>query len=202
MRRCLALLLLLSVVGCSTNAPLPDVAHQSSAIDYTQALRRATSAGLDSVLAQIPSPANEFPDYRVWEDFWCPRHAEISSVQAVKEKLAGFCLQSGGVYRAPYCRIGTSDSVLFYAMFLNTSRCQNVTETVDIRIIEPKPGKIDSAGYLAALQRVGFQSRAAVAQQQREAQAQREDANRQQRVDQERVARELPLLRTGNAHLQ
>lgn len=151
-------------VGCSTNSVLPDRSTQSSVIEYTQALRRSTSAGLDAVLVQIPTPATEYAGFKVWQDWWCPRHAEVHSARAVQAKLADYCQHAGGSYAAPYCRNATDpDRVVFYAAVTNEANCQGVADPVNVRIVEPDAGKSMSPDYIAVLRKAGYQTQAEIA---------------------------------------
>ena len=152
------------VTGCSTTSVLPDTATQSSVIDYTQALRRSTAAGLDALLVQISTSPAAYPDYKVWQDWWCPRHAEVHSVKAVQDKLGDYCQHGGGSYVAPFCRSVTNpDSVAFYAVVTNNADCQGMAEPVSVRIVEPNPGKIMSPDYIAVLRKAGYQTQAEIA---------------------------------------
>lgn len=182
---------LLAVSGCTTDRPLPDPASQTSLIEYVQGLRRDTSTLLDRVAAEIPSPVEELPDYRIWGDFWCPRHLQVHSTDDVIRQVAVYCESKNGIYREPLCHATRDpDEILFYAAFRrNIDRCQNVAATVDVRIVEPRPGKEESTAYVQRLHQLGFRSEAEVA-------AERVKSQERRRMERERIAEELPLLRT------
>jgi len=166
-----------------------------SLIDYVQSLRRETSTLLDTVVTQITTPTTEQADYRAWGDHWCPRHVEVHSTNDAVRKVAEFCGMAGGWFQEPYCRSSTGpERILFYAQFQRgVDYCQGAAATVAVQIVEPKPGMSASAGYLAKLHELGYRSRdeAKLAQT-----VQRRTQEEAQAKEQERLAQELPLLRT------
>lgn len=189
------LLMTLGETGCvTTDAVLPDPATQTSAIEYTKALRRDTSTLLDAAIVRLPSPSTKFPDYKTWEDTWCPRHEEVYSATDVHNKLAQYCQHIGGTYVGAFCRDDHDpDRVAFYARLTADSNCQRAASPVRASIIEPNPGKEMSAGYLAALRRVGYQTQNEIRANALAAQTRKQEI--QEAIQAKRV-RDRPLLRT------
>lgn len=188
--RGMVLPLMLCLSGCVTNAMLPDPSPESSVIDYTRNLEQTTSTLLDKVVVALPNPGQDHADYTSWGSNWCPRHEAVHSVQDVKREISRFCQKAGGVYNDAFCRRASgNDEVLFYAAVLPEGNCQQVANPVGVKIIEPKAGKTTSPEYLAVLHRVGYRTQGdiAVASAEHQRDVQRE---------QERITRELPLLRT------
>lgn len=177
--------------GCTTNRPLPDATRAGSLIDYVQALRRETSTLLDTVVVSMTTPTQDLPEYRAWGDHWCPRHQEVHSTEDVARKVGEYCSRLGGTFQEPYCtQTAAPDRVLFFAKFQRgIDLCQAVAATVSVEVVEPKPGMVQSAGYLNRLRTYGYRTggdlaQAAISAQQVAA------------AEKSRVARELPLLRT------
>lgn len=147
-----------------TDAALPDPAKEPSAIEFGRDLKHTTATLLDKVIARLPSPAHEQPDYMLWGSWWCPRHRQVNSPQTVQQQMTRYCQGIGGTAVRNACINGTDENdVKFYAVASTYGDCQNVASPVGLQIYEPKPGQSKSPTYLAAIHEAGFQTSTEIA---------------------------------------
>jgi hypothetical protein len=207
---CVALIAALAVAGCATttNVKLPDPAQQSSVIEYVRELRLATATLGDAALVRVlPASASDYPEYRLWWNTWCPRHEELHNGPQLMERIRGFCRVHGGVFREPFCADpGDPSSVLFFARFdSKAATCGGAATPVGVQLAEPKPGAEKGAAYIQILHNVGWLSplerHAADEIQAKKEAAADAAASAAARADDERVVRELPLLKTRGTRI-
>jgi len=154
-----AVLLLL----CSCQASLPPLKPDTSEgpITYMMSMRQNTSAGLDRLTTRFEVANREdTPDYRSWSDWWCPRYVRGTNPPPpdLQSLVRSYCEAHGGVHdRNKACITRTEPrTVLFYIGVFKSSGCEGTAVTARALVIEPKPGREHSPGYLAALRTAGY----------------------------------------------
>ena len=184
-----AAIVLLLVAGCQASLPVlkPDTAE--GPITYMMSVRQNTSAGLDRLTAKLEVANREdTQDYRSWSDWWCPRFVRGTNPPPppLQSLTKSYCEAHGGVYdRNVACITRTEPiTVLFYMSVFKGTGCEGSAITARSLVIEPKPGKEHSAGYLLALRRVGYIPSDILAAQEARSAA----------LEADRLRREMPLL--------
>ena len=123
------------------------------------------------------------------------------------ERIRAFCRAHGGAFREPACTDAADPgTVLFFARFdTKTATCGGAATPVGVQLAEPKPGAQKSAAFLGVLHNGGWQSpeerRVAADRDTKKEDAANAAAVAQAQAEQERVARELPLLKTRGTRI-
>lgn len=185
--RLLAILSILFLHGCNSALPVLRPDTPEGPIAYMMSVRQNTSTALDKVMVRLDTAQkSETPDYRTWSNWWCPRYPNAMNARDLVGLIQSYCQAHGGIYEQRRACITTTEprAVLFHASLYKTSGCEGNYETVGSLVIEPRPGREHSPGYLDALRRAGYVPTYIQVAQSANARA----------AEAERIRREMPLL--------